>query len=255
MASGNACAQTLLGSSFPAVTRDHLSVGQMIKVKSDMQASWVECKDDQCDDLPESPEKRRLPSRCTASYLKGLLNDQPEKQMYDSGSGGGLYQTSAGSYNSVNWSRSIHMIPSQQTYQTVKMTSGGNRCPGTPMMPYTVHSGDGIQTYIMPDSKVAVQAPTGDMSAYEICSPTSGLSQEMGSSPGSVPSPKQLSEEASRKRELRMIKNREAARECRRKKKEYVKCLENRVAVLENQNKTLIEELKALKVLYSHKTE
>ena len=28
---------------------------------------------------------------------------------------------------------------------------------------------------------------------------------------------------------------REAARECRRKKKEYIKCLENRVAVLENQ--------------------
>ncbi|MGH0134658.1 UNVERIFIED_CONTAM: hypothetical protein FKN15_018858 [Acipenser sinensis] len=47
----------------------------------------------------------------------------------------------------------------------------------------------------------------------------------------------------------------EAARECRKKKKEYVKCLENRVAVLENQNKTLIEELKALKDLYCHKTE
>ncbi|KAF7475808.1 Hypothetical predicted protein [Marmota monax] len=51
------------------------------------------------------------------------------------------------------------------------------------------------------------------------------------------------------------MKNREAARECRRKKKEYVKCLENRVAVLENQNKTLIEELKALKDLYCHKAE
>lgn len=49
--------------------------------------------------------------------------------------------------------------------------------------------------------------------------------------------------------------DREAARECRRKKKEYVKCLENRVAVLENQNKTLIEELKALKDLYCHKSE
>ncbi|NXU61449.1 CREB1 protein, partial [Horornis vulcanius] len=47
---------------------------------------------------------------------------------------------------------------------------------------------------------------------------------------------------------------REAARECRRKKKEYVKCLENRVAVLENQNKTLIEELKTLKDLYCHKS-
>ena len=44
---------------------------------------------------------------------------------------------------------------------------------------------------------------------------------------------------------------REAARECRRKKKEYIKCLENRVAVLENQNKALIEELKKLKELYS----
>lgn len=43
---------------------------------------------------------------------------------------------------------------------------------------------------------------------------------------------------------------REAARECRRKKKEYIKCLENRVAVLENQNKALIDELKSLKELY-----
>uniref|UniRef100_A0A8C6UFD2 cAMP responsive element binding protein 1 n=1 Tax=Neogobius melanostomus TaxID=47308 RepID=A0A8C6UFD2_9GOBI len=62
-------------------------------------------------------------------------------------------------------------------------------------------------------------------------------------------------EEVTRKREVRLMKNREAARECRRKKKEYVKCLENRVAVLENQNKTLIEELKALKDLYCHKSE
>lgn len=44
--------------------------------------------------------------------------------------------------------------------------------------------------------------------------------------------------------------NSEAAKECRRKKKEYIKCLENRVAVLENQNKALIDELKSLKELY-----
>lgn len=49
--------------------------------------------------------------------------------------------------------------------------------------------------------------------------------------------------------------SREAARECRRKKKEYVKCLENRVAVLENQNRTLIEELRLLKDIYKHKAE
>lgn len=59
-----------------------------------------------------------------------------------------------------------------------------------------------------------------------------------------------VAEDSSRKREIRLQKNREAARECRRKKKEYIKCLENRVAVLENQNKALIEELKSLKELY-----
>ncbi|XP_076265591.1 cyclic AMP-responsive element-binding protein 1-like isoform X12 [Rhynchophorus ferrugineus] len=63
-------------------------------------------------------------------------------------------------------------------------------------------------------------------------------------------------EDQARKREMRLLKNREAARECRRKKKEYIKCLENRVAVLENQNKALIDELKTLKELYcQQKTE
>uniref|UniRef100_A0A8B9XS40 cAMP responsive element modulator n=1 Tax=Bos mutus grunniens TaxID=30521 RepID=A0A8B9XS40_BOSMU len=87
---------------------------------------------------------------------------------------------------------------------------------------------------------------TGDMPTYQIRAPTTALPQ------GVV---MQLAEEATRKRELRLMKTGKACRECRRKKKEYVKCLENRVAVLENQNKTLIEELKALKDLYCHKAE
>ena len=44
--------------------------------------------------------------------------------------------------------------------------------------------------------------------------------------------------------------HRDAARDCRRKKKDYIKCLETRVTVLENQNKCLITELKSLKELY-----
>lgn len=47
----------------------------------------------------------------------------------------------------------------------------------------------------------------------------------------------------------------EAARECRRKKKEYIKCLEERVASLEAQNKALIEELRQLKELYCQREE
>ncbi|CAL8277187.1 unnamed protein product [Lota lota] len=92
---------------------------------------------------------------------------------------------------------------------------------------------------------------TGDFPAYQLQSPDSGLAQVavMSSSAGHAP----RGEEVTRKREVRLMKNREAARECRRKKKEYVKCLENRVAVLENQNKTLIQELKTLKDIYCHK--
>ncbi|XP_068604532.1 cAMP-responsive element modulator-like isoform X1 [Brachionichthys hirsutus] len=95
-------------------------------------------------------------------------------------------------------------------------------------------------------------AATGDMPAYQLRSPNSGIG--MAASPDAMQSPSSHhAEEVTRKREVRLMKNREAARECRRKKKEYVKCLENRVAVLENQNKTLIEELKALKDIYCHK--
>ena len=54
---------------------------------------------------------------------------------------------------------------------------------------------------------------------------------------------------------LSFLIHREAAKECRRKKKEYINCLENRVQVLDTQNKALIEELKALKELYCQKPE
>jgi hypothetical protein len=78
-----------------------------------------------------------------------------------------------------------------------------------------------------------------------------GGSHSPSSPTGSLEVLPRASEESARKREIRLLKNREAARECRNKKKEYIKCLENRVAVLENQNKALIEELKSLKELYT----
>ncbi|XP_073796479.1 cAMP responsive element modulator b isoform X7 [Danio rerio] len=140
---------------------------------------------------------------------------------------------------------SVHFIPCQQRYENF------SSWPRSPVTQFAVHSRNG--TYIVSNNQG--QATTGGMSGYQMSSPASGLSQVMDSSPDSLPSPQLLAEEASRKRELRLMKNREAARECRRKKKEYVKCLENRVAVLEKQNKTLIEELKALKDIYCCKNE
>ncbi|XP_026277074.2 cyclic AMP response element-binding protein B isoform X4 [Frankliniella occidentalis] len=84
-----------------------------------------------------------------------------------------------------------------------------------------------------------------ELSSHSLSANYSVVTQGGGLSGGSV-----MPEDQSRKREMRLLKNREAARECRRKKKEYIKCLENRVAVLENQNKALIDELKSLKELY-----
>ncbi|KAF0046541.1 hypothetical protein F2P81_000174 [Scophthalmus maximus] len=117
--------------------------------------------------------------------------------------------------------------------------------------------GDAPQQFYIQGGQVLLQAATGDIPAYQLRSPNSGLAQSivMAASPGAMHNPPPHAEEVTRKREVRLMKNREAARECRRKKKEYVKCLENRVAVLENQNKTLIEELKALKDIYCHKAE
>lgn len=53
-------------------------------------------------------------------------------------------------------------------------------------------------------------AATGDMPAYQIRTPTTTLPQGvvMAASPGTLHSPQQMAEEATRKRELRLLKNR-----------------------------------------------
>lgn len=138
--------------------------------------------------------------------------------------------------------------------QTLTMTNASQASSGTTTAGATIvqyaQGADGQQYYI-PASLLSSVGSAGTMQAYQIA--TSGTLPQgvvMATSNASLPASNSGSEEASRKRELRLLKNREAAKECRRKKKDYVKCLENRVAVLENQNKTLIEELKALKELY-----
>ncbi|XP_040445373.1 cAMP-responsive element modulator isoform X2 [Falco naumanni] len=141
--------------------------------------------------------------------------------------------------------------------QTLTMTNSGAPQPGATIVQYAGQSPDGAQQFFVPGSQVVVQAATGDMPAYQIRTPTTTLPQGvvMAASPGTLHSPQQLAEEATRKRELRLMKNREAAKECRRRKKEYIKCLESRVAVLEVQNKKLTEELETLKNIGSSETD
>ncbi|XP_047225114.1 cAMP-responsive element modulator isoform X2 [Girardinichthys multiradiatus] len=169
-----------------------------------------------------------------------------------------IYQTSSGQYIAVAQGRAIPLtrpaVDAFQGAQTVTVTGSPSPQTGAAVL----QAADSAHQFFIQGGQVLIQAATGDIPAYQLRSPNSGLAQSivMAASPSSMQRPSsQHAEEVTRKREVRLMKNREAARECRRKKKEYVKCLENRVAVLENQNKTLIEELKALKDIYCHKAE
>ncbi|XP_056598825.1 cAMP-responsive element modulator isoform X2 [Triplophysa dalaica] len=172
-----------------------------------------------------------------------------------------IYQTSLGQYFAITQGGAIQLAgpggEALQGIQTLTLPGPATPQPGATILQYNPQAGDPSQQLLLSAGQVLVQAATGDMPAYQIRSPSSGLPPGvvMAASPGAMHSPQHNPEEVTRKREVRLMKNREAARECRKKKKEYVKCLENRVLVLENQNKTLIEELKALKDIYCHKPE
>uniref|UniRef100_A0A3Q3X4M4 Uncharacterized protein n=1 Tax=Mola mola TaxID=94237 RepID=A0A3Q3X4M4_MOLML len=226
------------------------------------------------DSVTDSQKRREILSR-RPSYRK-ILNDlssdvpavpriEEEKSEDDSAPAittvtmpTPIYQTSSGQYIAITQGGAIQLANNGtdgvQGLQTLTMANAAAAQPGATILQYAQTS-DG-QQILVPSNQVVVQAASGDVQAYQIrTAATSAItpgvvmatSPALGASGGT--------EEVTRKREVRLMKNREAARECRRKKKEYVKCLENRVAVLENQNKTLIEELKALKDLYCHKSE
>ncbi|XP_059119684.1 cAMP-responsive element modulator isoform X4 [Peromyscus eremicus] len=283
------------GRGSPAVTLVQLPSGQTVQVQGVIQtphpsviqspqiqtvqvATIAETDDSAESEVIDSHKRREILSR-RPSYrkiLNELSSDVPgipkieEEKSEEEGTPPNIatmavptsiYQTSTGQYIAIAQGGAIQISnpgsDGVQGLQALTMTNSGAPPPGATIVQYAAQSADGTQQFFVPGSQVVVQAATGDMPTYQIRAPTTALPQGvvMAASPGSLHSPQQLAEEATRKRELRLMKNREAARECRRKKKEYVKCLENRVAVLENQNKTLIEELKALKDLYCHKAE
>ncbi|XP_028987209.1 cAMP-responsive element modulator-like isoform X3 [Betta splendens] len=236
------------------------SVIQSPQVHTVQIASVAELEDD--GSVTDSQKRRKILSR-RPSYriLNDLSSDSPavpkieEEKTEDEAPGPtSIYQTSSGQYIAIAQGRAVQLsspgLEAQQGAQTPQA--------GATILQCAAQAGSSPQQIYIQGGQVLIQAATGDIPAYQLRSPSSGLPQGivMAASPGSMQSPSsQHAEEITRKREVRLMKNREAARECRRKKKEYVKCLENRVAVLENQNKTLIEELKALKDIYCHKAE
>ncbi|NWV35517.1 CREM protein, partial [Grantiella picta] len=283
------------GRGSPAVTLVQLPSGQTVHVQGVIQATQpsviqsphmqavqvasIADEAAQSEVITDSQKRREILSR-RPSYrkiLNELSSDAPavakieeEEKSEDEGTPSGisamamptsLYHTNTGQYLTISQGGTI---------QTV--TNSGAPQPGATIVQYAAQSSDGTQQFFVPGSQVVVQggdsgfllskaattfAATGDMPAYQIRTPTTTLPQGvvMAASPGTLHSPQQMAEEATRKRELRLLKNREAAKECRRRKKEYIKCLESRVAVLEVQNKKLIQELETLKDICSSKTD
>ncbi|KAM4587155.1 cyclic AMP-dependent transcription factor ATF-1 isoform 1-T1 [Odontesthes bonariensis] len=168
-----------------------------------------------------------------------------------------IYQTSSGQYITIAANGTIQLAnPGSegiQGLQAVTMANSGGAQQGPTILQYA-QTPDG-QQILVPSNQVVVQGAGGEVQTYQIrTAPTSVSLPQTVVMTSPVGLSQGKSDDPTMKREIRLAKNREAARECRRKKKEYVKCLENRVAVLENQNKTLIEELKTLKDLYCVKT-
>ncbi|XP_036043607.1 cAMP-responsive element modulator isoform X4 [Onychomys torridus] len=283
------------GRGSPAVTLVQLPSGQTVQVQGVIQtphpsviqspqiqtvqvATIAETDDSAEPEVIDSHKRREILSR-RPSYrkiLNELSSDVPgipkieEEKSEEEGTPPNIatmavptsiYQTSTGQYIAIAQGGTIQISnpgsDGVQGLQALTMTNSGAPPPGATIVQYAAQSADGTQQFFVPGSQVVVQAATGDMPTYQIRAPTTALPQGvvMAASPGSLHSPQQLAEEATRKRELRLMKNREAAKECRRRKKEYVKCLESRVAVLEVQNKKLIEELETLKDICSPKTD
>ncbi|NXF33053.1 CREM protein, partial [Nyctibius bracteatus] len=281
------------GRGSPAVTLVQLPSGQTVHVQGVIQATQpsviqsphmqavqvssfiVADRSTESEGIIDSQKRREILSR-RPSYrkiLNELSSDAPavpkieeEEKSENEGAPSGissmampasLYHTNAGQYVAITQGGTIQIsspaCDGVHGLQALTMTNSGTPQPGATIVQYAGQSPDGTQQYFVPGSPVVVQATAGDMPAYQIRAPPQGV--VMAASPGTLHSPQQLAEEATRKRELRLMKNREAAKECRRRKKEYIKCLESRVAVLEVQNKKLKEELETLKHVYSSQTD
>ncbi|XP_061879087.1 cAMP-responsive element modulator-like isoform X1 [Entelurus aequoreus] len=210
--------------------------------------------------LSRRPSYRKILNELASDASSVPKIDEEEEEAaiasVDSGSKPTIYQNSSGQYIAIAQGRTIQL--SGTGAEALQGSQTLNPQPGGAILQCAASQGDAPKQFFIQGGQMLIHAATGDIPAYQLRSPNTGLSHSivMAPSPSATQSPSSHhTEEVTRKREVRLMKNREAARECRRKKKEYVKCLENRVAVLENQNKTLIEELKALKDIYCHKGE
>ncbi|KAL9848703.1 cyclic AMP-responsive element-binding protein 1 isoform 1-T1 [Geothlypis trichas] len=233
-------------SSAPTVTLVQLPNGQTVQVHGVIQAAQpsviqspqvqtvqistiAESEDSQesVDSVTDSQKRREILSR-RPSYRK-ILNDlssdapgvpriEEEKSEEETAAPAiatvtvptPIYQTSSGQYIAITQGGAIQLsnngTDGVQGLQTLTMTNAAATQPGTTILQYA-QTTDG-QQILVPSNQVVVQAASGDVQTYQIrTAPTSTIAPGvvMASSPAL---PTQPAEEAARKREVRLMKNR-----------------------------------------------
>uniref|UniRef100_A0A673HYZ8 Cyclic AMP-responsive element-binding protein 1-like n=1 Tax=Sinocyclocheilus rhinocerous TaxID=307959 RepID=A0A673HYZ8_9TELE len=230
----------------PTVTLVQLPNGQTVQVHGVIQAAQpsviqspqvqtvqistiAESDDSQesVDSVTDSQKRREILSR-RPSYRK-ILNDlssdapavpriEEEKSEEDSTPSittvtvpTPIYQTSSGQYIAITQGGAIQLANNGtdgiQGLQTLTMTNAAGAQPGTTILQYAQTS-DG-QQILVPSNQVVVQAASGDVQAYQIrtaAASTIASGVVMASSPA-LPS-QGGAEEVTRKREVRLMKNR-----------------------------------------------
>nr|XP_012301471.1 cyclic AMP-responsive element-binding protein 1 isoform X2 [Aotus nancymaae] len=233
-------------SSAPTVTLVQLPNGQTVQVHGVIQTAQpsviqspqvqtvqistiAESEDSQesVDSVTDSQKRREILSR-RPSYRK-ILNDlssdapgvpriEEEKSEEETSAPAittvtvptPIYQTSSGQYIAITQGGAIQLANNGtdgvQGLQTLTMTNAAATQPGTTILQYA-QTTDG-QQILVPSNQVVVQAASGDVQTYQIrTAPTSTIAPGvvMASSPAL---PTQPAEEAARKREVRLMKNR-----------------------------------------------
>ncbi|XP_042744947.1 cAMP-responsive element modulator isoform X2 [Lagopus leucura] len=199
------------------------------EISSASQVASVADDSAESEGITDTQKRREILSR-RPSYrkiLNELSSDTPaiprieEEKSEEEGPGisplsipSSLYHSSTGQFITITPGGTIQISnPSSdgtQGLHTLTMTNSGAPQPGATIVQYAAHSSDGTQQFFVPGSQLVVQAATGDMPSYQLRTPTTNLPQGvvMAASPGALHSPQQLAEEATRKRELRLMKNR-----------------------------------------------
>nr|XP_043896861.1 cyclic AMP-responsive element-binding protein 1-like [Solea senegalensis] len=170
-----------------------------------------------------------------------------------------MYHPSSGQYIELTQGGAIQLANSGtnqvQSLQTLTKTNTAAAAqPGAMILQYA-QTRNG-QQILVPANPMVVQATPSGAQPYQLRTAPAG-SMAHGMIMASTPAllTQGATKEVTRKQEVRLIKNREAARECRRKKKEYIQYLQTRVTTLEHQNKIIAEEIQAIKALNKKKPE